>query len=506
MPTQTFPCPFCGKKMGVGIELLGKKVRCPNPTCSQVLVAPTPAVASAAPVVIPLPPPIPAPPPEPPGDIPVFNLPSQEARESIFGEQEDESDDVFSSSGGSKLQMPEVPPPEPAVEPLPAPAMPVPSVSTTEAEPNYAKTVELTSPFAGFAAPAMPPEPVPAPRVVAVPVPVPVMPIPTVAPIGATPPSSPGTNPWAGMDEVVAAPALLPVLVPIPVEAQFTEAAEEPKPRKKRRDDSGEDRPAKRTPASSGGSPLFKIGFFLLAPYALVITGLAVYGLFFKSSTPPGHPLATIPDNFGEFTPAERKKTGKLTVPVDGALPPELRVAMGSKLEVGQLEIEPLGLEQRNLKIVTQSKSEKVVQSGNVPAIVLKLRIKNTSDDLLIHPLDPAFNRRIVGTERIGTWLVVGKQTFWGGAIGWPFPSNVSRVYESAQEADATPLKPGESREFVIFTDANPRVAPAIKVAKETLLWRVQVRRGRIDFDGKDVPVTAIIGVEFKPSDVKEPD
>ena len=37
-----------------------------------------------------------------------------------------------------------------------------------------------------------------------------------------------------------------------------------------------------------------------------------------------------------------------------------------------------------------------------------------------------------------------------------------------------------------------------------TLLWRVQVRRGRIDFDGKDVPVTAIIGVEFRAADVKE--
>ena len=502
MPTQTFPCPFCGKKMGVGIELLGKKVRCPNPTCNQVLVAPTPAVASAAPVAIPLPPPIPAPPPEPLGDIPVFNLPSQEARESIFGEQEDESDDVFSSPEGNKIQMPEVPPPEPAVEPLPAPAMPVPSVSTTEAEPNYAKTVEMNSPFAGFAAPELPPEPVPVRRVFAVPV----IPILTVAPIGATPPSSPGTNPWAGMDEVVAAPALLPVFVPLPVEAPFTEAAEEPKPRKKRRDDSGEDRPAKRTPASSGGSPLFKIGFFLLAAYALLITGLAVYGLFFKSSTPPGHPLATIPDTFGEFSPAERKKTGKLTVPVDGELPPELRVAMGSKLEIGQLEIEPLRIEQRNLQIVTQGKSEKRVQTGNVPAIVLKLKIKNTSDDLLIHPLDPAFNRLIVDTERIGTGLVVGKETFWGGAIGWPFPSKVSRVYESAQEADATPLKPGESREFVVFTDASQRVVTTVRDAKDSLLWRVQVRRGRIDFEGKDVPVTAIIGVEFKPSDEKDPD
>jgi hypothetical protein len=45
-----------------------------------------------------------------------------------------------------------------------------------------------------------------------------------------------------------------------------------------------------------------------------------------------------------------------------------------------------------------------------------------------------------------------------------------------------------------------------VKESSDTLLWRVQVRRGLIEFKGKDVPVTAIIGVEFKSSDVKGPD
>ena len=137
---------------------------------------------------------------------------------------------------------------------------------------------------------------------------------------------------------------------------------------------------------------------------------------------------------------------------------------------------------------------------------MLRLKIRNTSDDLLIHPLDPAFNRRVTGTERVGTGLVVGKQTIWGGAIAWPFDARLTRRYEAAQEADATPLKPGETREYVVFTDAKQGVVKAVKEAKDALLWRVQVRRGRIVFDGKDVPVTAIVGVEFKSSDVKEPD
>ena len=513
MPPQTFPCPFCGKKMGVGIELLGKKVRCPH--CNQILVAPTPTV-------IPVPPPpvasvvaipIAVPPPAPIPDLPTFNLPSQEARESIFDEREDETDDVFGSSGGNRTRVPEMPEPPPApppppvaVEPLPAPVMPLPV-------PAFAPTVESNAfEDLAFAAPPAPVAVQPLPPPVVVP-PVAV----SVAPIGATPPSSAGGNPWAGMDELpavsaplpVAVPTLVPVPVPLPDESPFSEP--EMKKRKQDRTEE-EDRPSKRTRAAaptSGGNPLFRIGFFILAPYALIVTVAAIYGLFIKSSVPAGHPLSNLPDNFGEFGPAERKKSGKFNVPLDGELPTDQKVALGGKLEIGQLEIEPRGIEQRPLRLITQGKttSERSVENPRDPAVVLTLRIKNTSDDLTIHPLDPAFNRRITGSEKIGTNLIVGKaQPFQGGAIQWPFGDRTSRKYEEAQEKDATPLKPGESRDFVVFTDAKQEVVKAVKAAKESLLWRVQVRRGRIDFEGKDIPVTAIIGVEFKASDVKSPD
>ena len=497
MPTHTFPCPFCAKKMGVGSDYLGRKVRCPNPQCNQVVLAPTP---SANPVPLPPKPVVVSPPPPPPppesSDLPVFNLPSREERESIFGEAPDESDDVFSSTEGPKLQVPDLP----AHVPLP-----VSPTKTTEAA--YQPTEEMESPLSGFSAPPIPPPASTQP--VSVVVPLPAARLPTAAPIGATPPSFPGANPWAGMDELVATPVPLPTAIPTLVAIPDPDSpfSDEPQPKRKKKHDEPPEKRARATP-TTGGSPLFKIGFFVLLPYAIIVTGLAIYGLLFKSSTPPGHPLSTIPDNFGEYAPAERKKSSKLAVPVDGDLPPELRVALGAgnKLEIGQLEIEPLGVEQRALKIVSEGKGEKQVQPSSLPAIVLRLKIRNTSDDLLIHPLDPAFNRRVTGTERVGTGLVVGKQTIWGGAIAWPFDARLTRRYEAAQEADATPLKPGETREYVVFTDAKQGVVKAVKEAKDALLWRVQVRRGRIVFDGKDVPVTAIVGVEFKSSDVKEPD
>ena len=103
------------------------------------------------------------------------------------------------------------------------------------------------------------------------------------------------------------------------------------------------------------------------------------------------------------------------------------------------------------------------------------------------------------------TRLSIGKLTLYGGAIRWPF-SGVKREYEEQQVKDYEPLAPGQSREYVVFTNEDATLASKIRKLTEPLLWRVQVRRGVIEFKGKDVPVTAIIGVEFKVSDVKNLD
>src|SRR4051794_27653638 len=93
-PTVTFPCPFCGRRMGVPAELLGKQVRCPH--CKQVVLAPTsvgpaqapgaappapvqpPPTSAPAPVFAPVPPPPPAPTSQSPHasepNLPVFSF------------------------------------------------------------------------------------------------------------------------------------------------------------------------------------------------------------------------------------------------------------------------------------------------------------------------------------------------------------------------------------------------------------------------------------------------
>jgi hypothetical protein len=120
--------------------------------------------------------------------------------------------------------------------------------------------------------------------------------------------------------------------------------------------------------------------------------------------------------------------------------------------------------------------------------------------------MDPAFTRAARVDDKPATRLVFDHQTIYGGAIRWPFGDRVKREYEEAQAGDYEPLNPGESREYVVFTNEDSTLASAIRKATGPLLWRIQVRRGLVEFKGKDVPVTAIIGVEFQASQIQNLD
>jgi hypothetical protein len=248
--------------------------------------------------------------------------------------------------------------------------------------------------------------------------------------------------------------------------------------------------------------------FYAVVGYAALMTLLAIYGLFIKSGErlDPGHPLSTIPDSFGEFDPVSRKQVSQYKFPVDGELPANQRAGLGGKIEIGQLAIEPVKLESRPLKVITEGKQEKPLMKTLPKALVMQLRITNTSGEFSIFPMDPALTRKARIDDKPATRLVVGKQIFYGGGIEWPVATNVKRKYEEQQEKDWTPLKPGESRDYVVFTDSDRQILKAVTDLNDTILWRVQVRRGLIQFKGKDIPVTAMIGVEFKSSDVKSSD
>jgi hypothetical protein len=482
----------------------------------------------------------------------VFNFPQgKEGADSILSGPEESEDEVFGSQPGGRVQAlqplefptaPTAPTQPEASAPGTAPTSLNTSAATApmppaEVPPSQAATGALSSPFTDLEPVSLPaafaPAPAPAPQPTAIP-----QPGPAPAPVHQAVPQP--LHPAAAPQPVAPAPAQGNPFEAFdqpssPASAATEEFDEAPRKRKKRdrderdrdRDDrdsrdqdrDDRDRPKekeKEKPAragysrdgakSGGGGGMMMILLILLGGYALLATAAAAYGLFFRSGEKldTGHPLSTIPDNFGEFDPATRKKVTLYKFPVDGELPPDQRAALGERVNVGQIEIEPRKIEKRKLVVNIEGTSGKTAKRWTDPALVLTMLIKNNSD-LSLHPMDPAFTRLSVGDDRPITRVVVSKTaTFAGGAIRWPTSGNIKREVEEQQANDYVPLAPGESREYVVFTNSRPDIVNAIMNAKDAIQWRVQVRRDPIQFRGKQVPVTAVIGVDFKASDVRE--
>jgi len=258
---------------------------------------------------------------------------------------------------------------------------------------------------------------------------------------------------------------------------------------------------------------------WVLLAWALVASATAVY-LLVSGSGRTKHPFEEIPDFFGEYDKADRKKTSFKGMPSpEEQVPPQLRVPLGGTIRVVQLEVEPLGVEKRYVDFYRQSAggAPSKVRTSEMPVDVLRLRVKNVSGDVVFCPNDPAFNRRYKSDPRASNESVLynalfvgGSTRFRGGPFHWPpIDTSVEREFIDGQENDASPLRPGEERETVICTLPGERIDDAMQKSPHgPCLWRVELRTGLVrvpDRSGAecDVSVTSVIGVEFKPSDVQ---
>lgn len=474
--------------------MLGRHVRCPH--CSQVVLSPAPprAESPAAKQIshtAPTPPSTPAPLPPVEGarvsdgagqEVGNITFERKETADSILSEDHESDDEVFSSQTGSKVPAPVVPalehePPDPSPH-LGASASKIP-------------TLELRTPVEIIPAPIsasslLPPPPASEPAT-------------TTVPGSAAP-----TNPFTFDSPASPRPAHPPTAASPPQET--TSGKEAPPTGVDERHDGA--RSGRQV--ATGGSRPSRVLLLVLIPYAAIMTVLAIYGLFYRKAETlePGHPLSTIPDTFGEFDPAARRKVSQLKLDFDAPLPAGQRAELGERIRIGQLEIEPLAVQKRPLTIIREGKSAADTQrrTTRFEALVLQLRVKNLSTDLPVFPLDPAFTRSAKMGDRPAMRLAIGRQTLYGGAISWPFGVGVKREYEESQARDDQPLNPGETRDYVVFTNEDAGLEQVVMKATEPLLWRVQVRRGVVEYKSKEVPVSAIIGVEFKPGDIRNLD
>ena len=515
MQTIHFTCLHCKNLMAVGANLLGRNVRCPH--CKQVVQAPA-ANPNAAPAPAPPAPPPPAAAPKPPAEFPQFQLPPppQESPDSIFGEVHEE--DVFARPAPK----PVIPPhPEPPVRaapyppvapqpgygpPLPPPAYQPPTFAPPPAPPPNFAWNEPTVPEDRGQQPAATwgPEPTapllvpgdygPQPQPWGPPQPGYPQPVPAPA---AYVPALAASNPWAQ-----APPGMMPEYMP-------RERADEAPRRdnRSRRQQRGLGPDARR-----GVSGLT----WVLLVWALLATGGAIYLLASRTSTGVEHPFLSMPDFFGEFDKADRKKPSSAIKlpPLETAVPAQLRIPLGTRRLVGDhLEVEPVAIERRTVAIYQKLAGAEPQKGRDMqPVYVLRFKVKNTSSDVYFCPNDPAFNRRAANDSSPYNALIVGRTRFYGGPFPWPSRTKFEREYIEGQDQDHLPLAPGQERETVVCTfpgDYKEIGAQLKTVTEGPFLWRVQLRRGLVrceDGGGaeRDVSVTAVIGVEFKPSDVRD--
>jgi hypothetical protein len=262
--------------------------------------------------------------------------------------------------------------------------------------------------------------------------------------------------------------------------------------------------------------------FIPLVLYAVLSTAIAGY-LYVKLQSQPASLFDQAPDWEGD-TPGVRKEKAKASLEygpkvATQPLPAHLRVRLGETIRVGDLEVTPEKVERRKVELVAEG-AEGKPEPSPTDALVLRLRLRNAAEDYAFTPLDNFFDRRWKpGDDRSPplTLLQAGQETFFGGSAKWlPLGRGRKERREwlvGRDNIDRKGLAPGEEQETFVATDGwDPAVARHLfgvdeegnavnKPYRGPLLWRVQLRRGLIDWKGRRLPATAVVGVEFTDRD-----
>jgi len=227
-----------------------------------------------------------------------------------------------------------------------------------------------------------------------------------------------------------------------------------------------------RTSASSGGSPFVIYLLIGLISYSICTTAMIAYLLMHWPSV-----------NAFDFLPDPNvkgaAKQAKVKVQHDGDLPSKNIVALNESVTIGDVNVVPTKVS--------------MTREGN---FVLHLRIKNVSPNTHFTPISDSFLKVNDQIRTSYTYLENPEQRLYGGFL------EVKRITGKDEEGE---LYPNEEGLFMVITpDKMQKVTKRLANLKsETMVWRVQVRRGLIDFRGGRISATAVIGVRFTPNAIE---
>ncbi len=244
--------------------------------------------------------------------------------------------------------------------------------------------------------------------------------------------------------------------------------------------------------------------------YAVLATAIVVV-LYLKLqaalAVPHNKELELMPDLTGDaplrkdlsFTP----KKERTALP----LPEDWKTTLGKAVKIGSLEITPLRVEKKVVKLKQEGRSAKPCLHES---LVLHLKVTNLSDQFAFVPIEDYFDRKYSGNGVPPfTCLELGpEQRFYGGPGTWyPIGSSERLQREWVDGRQNLVLKPGQSAETFVCTDGNDNdLDKRLKEYTGELFWRVHVRCGPVPYQDKLVAATAVVGVEFSDSDYRKLD
>jgi hypothetical protein len=265
--------------------------------------------------------------------------------------------------------------------------------------------------------------------------------------------------------------------------------------------------PAPAVRPARGGGWVTVLVIVPLISYSLLAT-IAIVLLLTRPA--PRHPLEVLPDIEGEGKGATHVKGHSLRIPMPdpdpkfSPLPPHLRVGLRKALTVGDLEVTPLRVARRRVRILTEGSKPETCE-----VLALTLHLRNVSADVAFKPLDPYFTRsydpqKPGGATMPYTVLLMGLRRFFGGPIAWG-----RRPKETVEKQDLDrELMPGDEMETFVCTNPEDGAAAALEHYQGPLTWRVQLRRGLVRWRTakgvtREDPATADVGVDFTAAEVQ---
>jgi phage FluMu protein Com len=257
------------------------------------------------------------------------------------------------------------------------------------------------------------------------------------------------------------------------------------------------------------GSLFTSYVMIVLIPYAIFITVVAII-LFSKNQRLEGiHPLEMmretpdVPDANKAKRVSEKQVFDRIAY--NQALPAKLLLTLGQTLQMGDLEVQPLDVEQKRVRLMTRNDRFQP-SDATEESLVLHVRMKNISPDVVFRPTDPTFDFRwspsMGDRTQPFTYLQIGQSAPYFGD-NERNPKEV-RYYIPGQEDHERFLRPGEQIKTCFYTRPDDKVALYLaRNRNQPLVWRVQLRRGLVQYQGKEFSCSFVFGVEFKADQIK---